>query len=239
MEITEDDPSPFLPPPSSSSGHFKIFDQMELLEFKDKYIIRALASSHQGFSISRFDGDIQPLNSDDSLGTPDKTSTIFGVIGTIRLVAGMHILVITSSKEVGKYLGFPIFHVQSIKYLPCYQALKQLSPKEKKDEAYFRNLLRVVESTPGLYYSYETDITLNLQRRSNLAEGWISRSMWKQADPRFIWNRALLDALIECKLDRFIIPLLQGSFQSADLTLKTAPLTVTLISRRCTRRLGD
>uniref|UniRef100_A0A7C9AJT8 SAC domain-containing protein n=1 Tax=Opuntia streptacantha TaxID=393608 RepID=A0A7C9AJT8_OPUST len=39
-------------------------------------------------------------------------------------------------------------------------------------------------------------------------------------------------------LDRFIIPLLQGSFQSADLTLKTAPLTITLISRRCTRRLG-
>ena len=65
MEITEDDPSPFLPPPppSSSSGHFKIFDKMELLEFKDKYIIRALDSSHKGFSISRFDGDIQPLNS--------------------------------------------------------------------------------------------------------------------------------------------------------------------------------
>lgn len=238
MEITEEDPSPFLPSPSSSSGHFKIFDKMELLEFKDKYIVRALDSSHQGFSVSRFDGDIQPLNSHDSPGTPDKTSTIFGVIGTIRLVAGMHILVITSSKEVGKYLGFPIFHVQSIKYLPCYQALKQLSPKEKKDEAYFRNLLRVVESTPGLYYSYETDITLNLQRRSSLAEGWISTPIWKQADPRFVWNRALLDELIECKLDRFITPLLQGSFQSADLTLKTAPLTVTLISRRCTRRLG-
>ena len=31
---------------------------------------------------------------------------------------------------------------------------------QKKDEAYFRNLLRVVESTPGLYYSYETDITV-------------------------------------------------------------------------------
>jgi len=42
----------------------------------------------------------------------------------------MHLLVITSSKEVGKYLGFPVFHVQSIKYLPCYKALKQLSPKE-------------------------------------------------------------------------------------------------------------
>lgn len=31
---------------------------------------------------------------------------------------------------------------------------------QKRDEAYFRTLLRVIESTPGLYYSYETDITL-------------------------------------------------------------------------------
>lgn len=31
---------------------------------------------------------------------------------------------------------------------------------QKKDEAYFMTLLRIVESTPGLYYSYETDITL-------------------------------------------------------------------------------
>lgn len=31
---------------------------------------------------------------------------------------------------------------------------------QKRDEAYFRTLLRVIESTPGLYYSYETDLTL-------------------------------------------------------------------------------
>lgn len=31
---------------------------------------------------------------------------------------------------------------------------------QKRDEAYFMNLLKIVESTPGLYYSYETDITL-------------------------------------------------------------------------------
>lgn len=72
------------------------------------------------------------------------------------------------------------------------------------------NLLRVVESTPGLYYSYETDITLkyvqavllpllfislvlpmllvsrnlsiltSLQRRCNLAKGWMSKPVWKQ-----------------------------------------------------------
>lgn len=237
-EIEEESSPASPPPPSTSTPHFRLYDQMELLEFKDKYVIRAVDSPHQGFSADRYDGNIHPLNSDDDLGSPDKISKICGVVGTIRLVAGMYILVMTSSKEVGKYNGFPIFRVESMKYLPCNQALKELNSQEKKDEAYFRNLLRVVESTPGLYYSYETDITVNLQRRLKLAEGWMSRPIWKQADPRFVWNRALLDELIECKLDEFIMPLVQGSFQTAELTLKNIPVTVTLISRRCTRRLG-
>lgn len=31
---------------------------------------------------------------------------------------------------------------------------------QKKDEAYFMALLKTVQSTPGLYFSYQTDITL-------------------------------------------------------------------------------
>nr|XP_028945495.1 phosphoinositide phosphatase SAC8-like [Malus domestica]XP_028945496.1 phosphoinositide phosphatase SAC8-like [Malus domestica] len=61
-------------------------------------------------------------------------------------------------------------------------------------------LLKTVQSTPGLYFSYETDITLNFQRRCKLVEGWMAKPIWKQADPRFVWNRNLLDELIEYKL---------------------------------------
>ncbi|XP_060674210.1 phosphoinositide phosphatase SAC8 isoform X3 [Ziziphus jujuba] len=123
-------------------------------------------------------------------------------------------------------------------FLSCNEALKLSNSQEKRDEAYFRNLLKTVESTPGLYYSYETDITLNLQRRWKLAEGWMNKAIWKQADPRFVWNRNLLDELIECKLDDFVMPLLQGSFQTVQLNLKDSPAILTLVSRRCTRRLG-
>lgn len=102
-------------------------------------------------------------------------------------------LVITSQKEVGTFLGFPVFRVMSMKFLACNGALRFATSQEvrfgslisekfteiyreiivcfhinqgmmhfmqKKDEAYFMNLLRTVEATPGLYYSYETDITL-------------------------------------------------------------------------------
>ncbi|GAV73568.1 Syja_N domain-containing protein [Cephalotus follicularis] len=218
---------------SSSPRNFKLYDQLQLLEYQDKYVITSVQSLDQGFSIGRRDGNIEPINDETCAGSPLKTSKIYGVAGTIRLLAGIYLLVITSRKEVGTFLGYPVFRVMSMKFLSCNEALRFSTSQEKKDEAYFLNLLRIVEATPGLYYSYETDITLNLQRRYKFAEGWMSKPIWKQADPRFVWNRNLLEELIEFKLDGFIITLLQGK-----LKLKSSLATITLVSRRCTRRLG-
>nr|XP_018453446.1 PREDICTED: phosphoinositide phosphatase SAC8 [Raphanus sativus] len=223
-------------PPSST--RFKLYDQLELLEFPDKYVVKPVDSPHEGFSVDRRDGNIKPLDDNSSSGNATKVSRIFGVGGTIRLLAGTHLLVITSREEAGTFLGFPIFRVTAMKFLLCNANLRFATAQEKKDEAYFRTLLQALETTPGLYFSYETDLTVNLQRRCKLAVGWTSKPMWKQADPRYVWNWHLLEELIECKLDGFITPLLQGSYQVAELQLKNSPSVISLISRRCTRRLG-
>lgn len=222
---------------SNSNAHFKLWSELELHEFNNKFVIKSVESPDQGFCINRLDGNIDKLNGDDHSGSP-KVSTIFGVAGTIRLLAGTYVLVITSRKEVGNYLGFPVFRVTSMKFLSCNEASRNLTNLEKRDEDYFMTLLKMVESTPGLYYSYGTDITLNLQRRCKLAKGWESKPIWKQGDPRYVWNRNLLEELIENKLDEFIIPLLQGSFQTGELKLKDSSAVIKLLSRRCTRRLG-
>ncbi|KAJ4837680.1 hypothetical protein Tsubulata_013488 [Turnera subulata] len=203
MELETSSSSSSSPPSSPpASGRFKLYDQLELREFPDKYVIKSLLDSpNRGFSISRHNGDLEPLTDDGSsdAGAPSRTSTIYGVAGTIRLVAGTYLLVITSRKEVGAFLGFPVFRIESMRFLSCNEALKFSTAQEKKDEAYFLNLLKTVETTPGLYYSYETDITVNLQRRLKLAAGWMAKPIWKQVDPRFVWNKNLLDDLIESK----------------------------------------
>ncbi|KAM1198456.1 hypothetical protein ACFX2G_010007 [Malus domestica] len=114
----------------------------------------------------------------------------------IGLLTGNYVLVITSRTEVGTYLGFPVYRVISMRFLSCSEGMKNSTAQE----AYFMVLLKTVQSTPGLYFSYETDITLNFQRRCKLVEGWMDKPIWKQADPRFVWNRNLLDKLIEYKL---------------------------------------
>ncbi|KAL2626778.1 hypothetical protein GLYMA_07G151700v4 [Glycine max] len=227
-------------PPSSSPERFKLYDELELLEFQDKFVIKSHQSPNHGFWINRLDGSINVFDDDGDTfsGSPLRTSTIYGVVGTIRLVVGTYAIVITSRKEVGSFLGFPVYRLMSMRLLACNEALRFSTAQEKKDETFFLTLLKVVESMPGLYYSYETDITLNLHRRSKLVEGWTSKPIWKQADPRFVWNKHLLEELIELKVDKFIVPIVQGSFQVAELKLKDSNATVTLFSRRCTRRLG-
>ncbi|XP_062210903.1 phosphoinositide phosphatase SAC8 isoform X2 [Phragmites australis] len=158
--------------------------------------------------------------------------------GGPHVIPGSYVLVITSRKDAGSYLGSPVYHVNSMKFLCCNEAIKHLTSQEKRDEAYFMSLLRIAETTCGLYYSYDRDLTLNLQRASKLAAGRIHKPLWKQADPRFVWNKNLLEEFIEAKLDEFIIPLIQGSFQLAQFTMKDTPVTITLFSRRCNRRLG-
>ncbi|KAI7996240.1 Phosphoinositide phosphatase SAC8 [Camellia lanceoleosa] len=103
------------------SGNFKLWSEMELHEFKDKFVIKAVESPDQCFSIGRTNGNIEPLNSDTSANR-SKVSTIYGVAGTIRLLAGTYVLVITSRKEVGSHLGFPVFRVMSMKFLSCNEA---------------------------------------------------------------------------------------------------------------------
>lgn len=227
-------------PPSSTPERFKLYDELELLEFQDKFVIKSHQSPNHGFWINRLDGSINVFDDDGDTfsGSPLRTSTIYGVVGTIRLVVGTYAIVITSRKEVGSFLGFPVYRLMSMRLLACNEALRFSTAQEKKDETFFLTLLKVVESMPGLYYSYETDITLNLHRRSKLVEGWTSKPIWKQADPRFVWNKHLLEELIELKVDKFIVPIVQGSFQVAELKLKDSNATVTLFSRRCTRRLG-
>ncbi|KAL5217170.1 hypothetical protein ABZP36_017854 [Zizania latifolia] len=212
--------------------------ELELREFRDRYVIRSIDGGG-AFAVSRSNGSLRPLSAEEAASGSDyKVSKIFGVAGVIRLLAGSYILVITSQKDAGSYLGSPVYSVNSMKFLCCNEAIKHLTSQEKRDEAYFMSLLRIAETTHGLYYSYDRDLTLNLQRASKLVAGRVHKPLWKQADPRFVWNKNLLEELIEAKLDEFIIPLIQGSFQTAQFTLKDAPVRITLFSRRCNRRLG-
>ncbi|XP_016472052.2 phosphoinositide phosphatase SAC6-like [Nicotiana tabacum] len=219
----------------------KLYKRMRLWEFPDQYVVEPTdGSSGSCLEISRVDGSmklIDEIPNCSSLRVP-KIRTIFGVIGILKLLAGSYLLVITERESVGSYLGHPIFKVSSMKVFPCDHSLKNTPAEQKKMEAEFSALLNVAERTPGLYFSYDVNITLSAQRLHDLGDESKLLPLWRQADPRFLWNNYMMEVLIDHKLDPFLLPVVQGSFHNFQAAIGKDIVDVTLIARRCNRRTG-
>ncbi|KAL0543481.1 hypothetical protein IC582_018577 [Cucumis melo] len=219
----------------------KLYTRMRLWEFPDQYVIEPTdGSCGSSLSVSRVDGSmklIDELPQCSSIRVP-KIRTIFGVIGLLKLLAGSYLIVITDRECVGSYLGHPIFRITSLKVFPCDHSVNSSPLEQKKMEAEFSGLLNVAEKTSGLYFSYDTNLTLSAQRLHALGDESKLLPLWRQAEPRFLWNNYLLEVLIDSKLDPYLLPVIQGSFQNFQAAIGKDIVDVTLIARRCTRRTG-
>ncbi|PHT55078.1 Phosphoinositide phosphatase SAC7 [Capsicum baccatum] len=211
----------------------KLYKRMRLWEFPDQYVVEPTdGSSGSCLEISRVDGSMKLIDEIphcSSLRVP-KIRAIFGVIGILKLLAG--------KESVGSYMGHPIFKVSSMKVFPCDHSLKNTPVEQKKMEAEFSALLNVAEKTPGLYFSYDVNITLSAQRLHDLGDESKLLPLWRQADPRFLWNNYMMELLIDHKLDPFLLPVVQGSFHNFQAAIGKDIVDVTLIARRCNRRTG-
>ncbi|KAK6797903.1 hypothetical protein RDI58_005605 [Solanum bulbocastanum] len=218
----------------------KLYTRMRLWEFPDQYVVEPTdGSCGSCLEISRVDGSVKLIDEVpecNSVRVP-KIQKIFGVIGILKLLAGSYVLVITDRECVGSYFGHPIFKVSSMKFYPCDQSLKNSTAEKKNMEAQFSALLNVIERTPGLYFSYNVNITLSAQRLHDLGDESML-PLWRQADPRFVWNNYMMEQLIDNKLDPFLLPVVQGSFHNFQAAIGKDIIDVTLIARRCNRRAG-
>ncbi|KAK9164937.1 hypothetical protein Scep_000128 [Stephania cephalantha] len=222
----------------------KLYTRMRLWEFADQYVIEPTdGNSGSSLSISRVDGSMKLIGElpHNSSTRATKIQIIFGLVGMLKLFAGVYVIVITERECMGSYMGHPIFKVSSLKILPCDHSLKNSPAELKKMETEISVLLNAAERTTGLYFSYDVNLTLSAQRLHDLGNESRKFPLWRQADPRYIWNNYMLEALIDNKLDPYLLPVIQGNilyvrnFQAA---IGKDIADVTLIARRCTRRNG-
>uniref|UniRef100_A0A1D1YL97 Phosphatidylinositide phosphatase SAC1-B n=1 Tax=Anthurium amnicola TaxID=1678845 RepID=A0A1D1YL97_9ARAE len=224
----------------SDSGK-RLYTRMRLWEFPDQYIIEPTDGILDSYlAISRADGSMNLIGELPVYGTTmsPKVLSIFGIVGILKLLVGAYLLVITERECVGSYLGHAIFKVSSLQILTCNNSLNTSSTKQKKLETEFSVLLNAAERTSGLYFSYDVNLTLSSQRLHALDQDSKLLPLWRQADPRFLWNNYMLETLIDNKLDPYVLPVIQGSYQNFQSDIGKQKVDVTLIARRCTRRTG-
>ncbi|GAB4847619.1 GTPase activating protein (GAP) for Rho1p [Ancistrocladus abbreviatus] len=219
----------------------KLYTRMRLWVFPDQYVIEPTdGSSGSILTVSRVDGSMKLLDELPHCSTVrvPKIQTIFGVIGMLKLLSGSYLFVITERECVGSYLGHPIFKVSSLKIFPCDHSLNTSPAEQKRMETEFSAVLNAAEGTPGLFFSYDSNLTLSAQRLHALGDESKRLPLWRQADPRYLWNNYMMELLIDSKLDQYLLPIVQGSFQHFQAAIGKDIIDVTLIARRCTRRTG-
>uniref|UniRef100_A0A0D3HKY9 SAC domain-containing protein n=3 Tax=Oryza TaxID=4527 RepID=A0A0D3HKY9_9ORYZ len=236
-------PYPFHSPPTPTAagvlGHHtmsvateacpspKLHTRLRLWEFADRYVFEPVDGLADLFlSVDRTNGSMSLVEELPPRGpsTNPKVRIVFGVIGVLKLAVRSYFLVITGRDCVGSYLGHAIFKLTGLKVLPCNNSLNTSSAEQKKMESEFSELLDAAERTIGLYFSYDVNLTLTSQRLHDLGDQFKSLPLWRQAEPRFLWNGYLLEPLIENK--------------SIHAEVGSEKVNVTLIARRCTRRIG-
>ncbi|KAF4801351.1 Phosphatidylinositide phosphatase SAC1 [Turdus rufiventris] len=120
------------------------------------------------------------------------TRPIFGILGTIRLVAGTYLIVITKKKKVGEIFSHAIWKATDFDILSYKKTMLHLTDIQLQDNKVFLSMLNHVLSVDGFYFSTTYDLTHTLQRLANTSPEFQEMSLLERADPRFVWNGHLL-----------------------------------------------
>ncbi|KAI4891931.1 hypothetical protein NFI96_021902 [Prochilodus magdalenae] len=176
------------------------------------------------------------------------TRQICGVMGTMRLVAGMYLLVITKKRKVGDLLGHAVWKAVEFDLISYKKTVLHLTDNQMQDNKAFLAMINNVLNTDGFYFATDYDLTHTLQRLANtspefqemsLLERDPHRTTTEQADQRFVWNGHLLrDFSAQPELHRFACPVIHGYIAMRSCCINGKVFDWNLISRRSCFRAG-
>nr|NP_001014644.3 spermathreecae, isoform G [Drosophila melanogaster]AAX52970.3 spermathreecae, isoform G [Drosophila melanogaster] len=94
-------------------------------------------------------------------------------------------------------------------------------------------LHKIFDETDSFYFSFDCDITNNLQRHEAKSE-----ESQSQPDERFFWNKHMIRDLINLNDKTWILPIIQGFMQVENCVIGNECFTLALVSRRSRHRAG-
>ncbi|MBN3291327.1 SAC1B phosphatase, partial [Polypterus senegalus] len=159
------------------------------------------------------------------------TRQICGIMGTIRLVAGMYLIVITKKKKIGDLFGYAVWKATEFDII-SYK-------KTMQDNKTFLSMINHVLNTDGFYFCTNYDLTHTLQRLSNTSPEFQEMSLLERADQRFVWNGHLLrEFSAQPELHKFVFPVVHGFIFMKSCYINGKMFDWILISRRSCFRAG-
>ncbi|KAK5862813.1 hypothetical protein PBY51_018173 [Eleginops maclovinus] len=164
---------------------------------------------------------------------------ICGLMGTIRLVAGMYLVVITKKKKVGDLLGHAVWKAVDFDIISYKKTILHLTDNQMQDNKTFMSMINNVLHTDGFYFATDYDLTHTLQRLANTSPEFQEMSLLERADQRFVWNGHLLrEFLAQPEVHKFVFPVIHGFIAMRSCCINGKVFEWSIISRRSCFRAG-
>uniref|UniRef100_A0A182N068 Phosphatidylinositol-3-phosphatase SAC1 n=1 Tax=Anopheles dirus TaxID=7168 RepID=A0A182N068_9DIPT len=163
---------------------------------------------------------------------------IYGVLGMVRLIGGLHLVVVTNRGLVGVIRNEPIWRLTGVDIIALLPSLTHLTEEQKYQHELHLSMMGQVLNTPCFYFAYGYDLTNSLQRMDQVGDGAGDTlvGLFARSDKRFVWNGALLGNFP--LLHHYVLPLIHGYVAIHDVKLHGRTLTWALISRRSVTHAG-
>ena len=181
-----------------------------------------------------------------------KTVSAFGIAGFVRFLEGYYIILITKRRKVcliGQHTIYKIEDTTMI-YIP-HDSVREAH----SDEQRYLKMFQSIDLSSNFYFSYSYDLTHTLQHNlatprlltsatsppvalgsiPNMATSRFSYTSQFQA--KFVWNEFLLEGMQDIDPD-WVVPIVHGFVDQANLSIYGKPIYLTLIARRSKKYAG-
>ena len=133
--------------------------------------------------------------------------TIDAVYGIFNLLSGPFIaLVLESEAKMTGVENRPsaiqqmdFWKVSRVAIIPLFAQGLRLTPSQQRDEDRYLEMLHSAFSHHQLYFSHTYDVTLSFQKIGTMSDADRAKPLWQRANPRFFWNRELVDVLVRVR----------------------------------------
>ncbi len=162
-----------------------------------------------------------------------------GILGSIRLVSGYYLVVLTSKLSVGTLLNHEIYRVGHVQLMPYTRNEQTLTETENRSNEFAKKMIQSVLQTEYFYFSYTYDLTQSLQQLNNTNPDYANSPLYNRADPKYVWNKFMLQTLDKRQeFSQYMLPLMHGVVATSSVRVGDKLVEFGLISRRSALNAG-
>ncbi|XP_046386332.1 phosphatidylinositol-3-phosphatase SAC1-B [Ischnura elegans] len=217
----------------------KLHDDFILYTTQEKFFIEPIGASNELLIIDRVSQEVCVKANQGQIPPISSSRPICGIMGTIRLLAGHYLIVITKKNKVGEINGQSVWQVAECDIISYSRTLSHITEKQIQENKIYLSMIEAALNVPFLYFSYTYDITHTLQRLHNTSPEFLQMPLHERADTRFVWNGHLLQEFsVQSELHPYCLPVIHGFISINQCCLNAKPFTWSLVSRRCCYRAG-